>query len=308
VNGLSGSSRLVVAAIVATIFAALTWADANGFGGAMPAWYLLPVVVLLAVGGVDELIRLFAARDLLLPSWLLRPLAVAIPLAAAFGTQAFVAETARASPAASMGWPAFVFMLSVMILFAVEIAGYRPAGRAVERLSASALILAFIGLPLAFMVSLRLICLENLGLEQTGRGHLGIVPLVSLVAVVKAGDIAAYAIGSLCGRNRMAPVLSPGKTWEGALASLAASLAVAWLLVGTSAIDLPIRPWGGWVAYGFAVGLSGIAGDLAESLLKREAGTKDSGRSLGGLGGVLDLVDSLLFAAPIAWALWAIGR
>ena len=306
-NGLSGNSRLVVAAIVAIVFAGLAWADAHGFGGAMPSWYLLPVAVLVAVGGTDELIRLFAARDLRLPAWLLRPMAVMTPLAAAFGTQAFIAETAHASPAASMGWPAFAFMLSTAILFAVEIAGYRPGSRALERLSASTLILAFIGMPLAFMVSLRLICVENLGLEQTGRGHLGILPLLSLVAVVKAGDIAAYAVGSWCGRHHMAPRLSPGKTWEGAAASLAASLAVAWLLLG-GMIELPIHPWGGWATFGFAVGLAGMVGDLAESLLKREAGTKDSGRSLGGLGGVLDLVDSLLFAAPVAWVLWALGR
>jgi phosphatidate cytidylyltransferase len=61
------------------------------------------------------------------------------------------------------------------------------------------------------------------------------------------------------------------------------------------------------VVYGPLVGLAGMAGDLAESLVKRECGAKDSGRSLGGLGGVLDLVDSLLFAAPVAWLLWVAG-
>jgi len=79
------------------------------------------------------------------------------------------------------------------------------------------------------------------------------------------------------------------------------------VLHGTS-LAPAAQPWGGWVVYGLAVGLAGMVGDLAESLLKREAGAKDSGRSLGGLGGVLDLVDSLLFAAPVAWLLWAAGR
>jgi phosphatidate cytidylyltransferase len=307
-NGLSGASRVVVAAVVAATFGLLAWADARGFAGAMPAWWLLPVVVVLAIGGVSELIRLCASRDLLLPAWLLRPAAVAIPIAAAFGAQAFGAATALASPAAAMGWAAAAYMLAVVVLFTDEIMGYHKRARALERLSASALILAYLGLPLAFMVSLRLLCLENLGPEQTGRGHLGILPLVSLVAVVKAGDIAAYLFGSTMGRTRMAPVLSPGKTWEGAAASIAGSLAAAWLVLERLPIEPPTGPWGGWPVFGLAVGLAGMLGDLAESLLKREADVKDSGGSLGGMGGVLDLVDSLLFAAPVAWILWSASR
>jgi phosphatidate cytidylyltransferase len=66
-------------------------------------------------------------------------------------------------------------------------------------------------------------------------------------------------------------------------------------------------PWGGWPVYGLVVGTAGMVGDLAESFVKRELGTKDSGRLLGGLGGVLDLVDALLVAAPVAWLLWALG-
>ena len=130
------------------------------------------------------------------------------------------------------------------------------------------------------------------------------MPLLSLVAVVKAGDVAAYAVGSVVGRTRLAPALSPGKTWEGAAASVAGSLMAAWFVIERTGLDAANRPWGGWIVYGLAIGLAGMLGDLAESLLKRESGSKDSGTSLGGLGGVLDLVDSLLFAAPVAWLLW----
>ncbi|MEI7780959.1 MAG: hypothetical protein WCJ18_03430, partial [Planctomycetota bacterium] len=140
VNGLSGASRVVAAAVVAAAFGLLAWADARGFGGAMPAWWLLPVVVVLAIGGVSELIRLCAARNLLLPAWILRPAAVAIPIAAAFGAQAFGAATALASPAAAMGWAAAAYMLAVVALFADEIIGYHKRTRALERLSAAALI------------------------------------------------------------------------------------------------------------------------------------------------------------------------
>ena len=303
-NDASKASRVVVATAVAAAFGLLAWADANSFGDAMPAWWLLPIVVLLAVGGAQEFVRLFAAHDLFLPSWLLRATVVAIPLAAAFGAQAFGAANAFASPAAAMGWAAAALALGVGVLLIDAIATYRPQARSAERLAFSVLILAYLGLPLAFMVSLRLFCLENLGPEQSGRGHLGILPLVSLVAVVKGGDIAAYLVGSAIGRNRMAPLLSPGKTWEGAVASLAGSLFVAWLVLERWPTPVAVRPWGGWPVFGVAVGLAGMLGDLAESLLKREAGLKDSGRSLGGMGGVLDLVDSLLLAAPVAWVLW----
>ena len=302
------SNRIVVAGIVATLFAGLVWADTTGLAGAAPAWWLLPVVIVVAIGGVDELVRLCGTRDLLMPTWLLRPAAVAIPLAAACGAQAFSAATNLAAPTAALGWAAGAFAIFLLALFTFEVAGYRPHGRSIDRLATATFIVAYVGLPLAFMVSLRLICVENLGPEQRGPGHLGIMPLVSLVAVVKAGDVAAYVVGSLIGRHHMAPVLSPGKTWEGAAASVAGSLAAAWVVLHGTSLARAAQPWGGWVGYGLAVGLAGMVGDLAESLLKREAGAKDSGRSLGGLGGVLDLVDSLLFAAPVAWLLWAAGR
>jgi phosphatidate cytidylyltransferase len=302
------TNRIVVGLAVAAVFAGLVWADATGLAGAAPAWWLLPVVIMIAIGSVDELVRLCGTRDLLVPSWLVRPAVVAIPFAAAAGAQAFSAGTALAAPAVALGWAAAAFAGGVMVLVASEVAGYRPHGRSVERLAAATFIMAYAGLPLAFMVGLRLLCVENIGPEQTGPGHLGIVPLVSLVAVVKAGDVAAYAVGSLIGRQRLAPILSPGKTWEGAAASVAGSLGAAWLVLQGTGFAPATQPWGGWAVYGLAVGVAGMIGDLAESLLKREAGTKDSGSSLGGLGGVLDLVDSLLFAAPVAWLLWAVGR
>jgi len=304
---------VLFASLITAIFSALAWADWIGLGGALPAWWLLPVAIALAVGSVDEMVRLFAARGIALPAWLLQPAVVAVVISAAAGAEAFASTASAASPAAAMGWPAVTATLVVMALFIVEIASYRIHGGAIERLAAGIFTLVFIGLPMACIVSLRLLCRDNLGPEQPGPahlapGHLGMLPLVSLVAATKAGDIAAYLGGSLLGRSRMAPTLSPGKTWEGAVASLAGSSAAAWivleLMTGTSAAG---GPWGGWLVFGICVGIAAIVGDLAESLLKRECGVKDSGRSLGGMGGVLDLIDSLLFAAPVAWLLWVLG-
>jgi phosphatidate cytidylyltransferase len=304
----SFGSRVVFAILITAGFAGLAWADWRGLGGALPAWWLLPVAVVIAVGSVHEMIRLFAAGGIVLPGWLLRPAVVAVVLSTAAGAQAFAAETSMASPAAAMGWSALAVALSVIVLFTAEISTYRPNGGAIERLAAGVFTVTVLGLPLACLVSLRLLCLENMGPEQTGSGHVGMLPLVSLVAVAKAGDIAAYVGGSLLGRHRMAPALSPGKTWEGAVASLIGSSAAAWFVLEQLGKSAAAGPWGGWLVFGLLVGLAALAGDLAESLVKRECGAKDSGRSLGGLGGFLDLIDSLLFAAPVAWLLWVAGR
>ena len=128
--------------------------------------------------------------------------------------------------------------------------------------------------------------------------------LVLLLAVVWLGDTAAFYIGSRFGRHRLAPIVSPNKSWEGAVASLAASLLAAlawcwWLLDG-------IR----WdvVAAGVIAGAVGQMGDLVESMFKRGAGVKDSGALLPGHGGMWDRLDALLFAGPILLlALWVIG-
>lgn len=304
-NSLAG--RASVTAILMTFFLGLAWADANGLAGARPAWWLLPVAVVLAVGGTSEMVRLFSAHDVILSAWLLCPAVVAVVVSVVLGVQFSTSFPGPSSPAA-MGWPLVVQIFVIGFIFIIEIVSYRAHTRAIERIGAAAIIVGVIGLPLAFMVGLRLLDLENIDATALKRGRLGIVPLLSLVAVVKAGDVAAYGVGSLCGRCRLVPTLSPGKTWEGAVASLSGAILVAWLVLEGLGIELPSRPWGGWLVFGIAVGLAGLLGDLAESLFKREMRAKDSGRSLGGLGGVLDLIDSLLFAAPVAWLLWTLGN
>jgi phosphatidate cytidylyltransferase len=123
-----------------------------------------------------------------------------------------------------------------------------------------------------------------------------------LLAVVWLGDTAAYYAGRRFGRHRLAPRVSPKKSWEGVAASLATALAAAaaWgaLRLGEATPAL--------LALGAAANVAGQVGDLVESMLKRGAGVKDSGTVLPGHGGVLDRVDALLFAAPVllAGVLW----
>lgn len=125
----------------------------------------------------------------------------------------------------------------------------------------------------------------------------GLGLLLFLVSVSKIGDIAAYIVGSAVGRRKLIPAVSPGKTWEGAFASLVASVGLAAVLglfgvAGSLTLERT-------VVAGFVINLASQFGDLTESLLKRSAGAKDSGRWLPQFGGAFDLVDSLFLAAPM---------
>ncbi|MBI3252976.1 MAG: phosphatidate cytidylyltransferase [Candidatus Omnitrophica bacterium] len=117
-----------------------------------------------------------------------------------------------------------------------------------------------------------------------------------LIAVTKAADIGAYFVGTAAGRHSLIPHISPKKSVEGTFAGLGASVLVSWAL----GPYLPIRFGAGHLAVvGLLIGAVGQIGDLSESLMKRFCDTKDSGRLLPGMGGVLDAADSILFTAPI---------
>jgi len=127
--------------------------------------------------------------------------------------------------------------------------------------------------------------------------------LLGLVAII-AGDTSAYFVGKAFGRRRLSPDVSPGKTVEGAVAGLAASVVVGG---GFGVLFLHgVAPWFGAVAAA-VVGAAGQAGDLFESLLKRAAGVKDSGTLLPGHGGMFDRVDALIAAGPVLYLLALLG-
>jgi phosphatidate cytidylyltransferase len=135
--------------------------------------------------------------------------------------------------------------------------------------------------------------------------------VAGVVLVTKACDIGAYFTGRAIGRHKLIPWLSPGKTWEGLVGGMALAAAVAaggvalyrhaFGAIGIGAMGLPVAALVGAV---FAV--VGQAGDLLESVLKRDAGVKDSGSTVPGMGGVLDVLDSILLVAPVAF--WVLTR
>jgi len=130
--------------------------------------------------------------------------------------------------------------------------------------------------------------------------------LVGLPVVITwMSDIGAYAVGKTLGRAKLMPSVSPGKTWAGLVGALVVSALTAvaydiWILRPYAQLTLG---WSGAILFGLVVSIAGQVGDLVESLLKREAGVKDSGRFLPGHGGALDRLDSLLFALPVSYLL-----
>lgn len=188
----------------------------------------------------------------------------------------------------------------ILIAFAGEMARFKPGdgrrpGANTINLSGAIFVIAYIGILSSFMIMLR--CAYGIG------------AILSLVVTTKFCDTGAFTVGKLIGRHKLASDLSPHKTIEGGIGGIAAAIGGAWLtincLIPFFLKTAPSTPWWGIVLFGVSVGVAGGIGDLAESLIKRDVLKKDSGDGVPGFGGILDLFDSLLLAAPVAFGLWA---
>jgi phosphatidate cytidylyltransferase len=187
-------------------------------------------------------------------------------------------------------WVLGTFTAVVLSAFLAEMATFREPGESVTRIALTIWIAAYLGLLPSFFAQLR--WLPD-----------GTVALALAIFVPKGCDIGAYFTGHLLGRHRMTPVLSPKKTWEGFAGGMVIAVLIA---VGLSRFGTRLHDCY-WMAIGFGltVGLAGVLGDLAESLIKRDCRQKDASLTVPGFGGVLDVVDSVVFAAPVAY-LWLI--
>lgn len=194
---------------------------------------------------------------------------------------------------AMIGAAHFVDLSSLLILIATNLVGigvlsifqFKSKPAVMEIISRQIQGIIYIPLLLAFLVMLR-------------RDADGMVWIFLLLGIIFAGDISAYYVGSHLGRHKLAPSISPGKTFEGAVGGLAGNL-----LVGSIGkfFFLPDLNWGFSICFFLATGIAGQVGDLFESELKRVSRIKDSGGILPGHGGFLDRIDALLFASPVAY-------
>jgi len=180
--------------------------------------------------------------------------------------------------------------LILAVVFLEQMMRRRVEG-AFARVAATMLAIFYLGIGAAAILTIRM--------------DWGVGVLALFLAAVKGTDMGAYFTGALIGRHKLIPWLSPGKSWEGLIGGLAAaagaSVLVTWAFRERPQafyLDLPLRKA---AVFGVVIGLAGQFGDLCESLLKRSAQVKDSGALVPEFGGVLDVLDSLLIAAPAAY-------
>lgn len=183
------------------------------------------------------------------------------------------------------------------IVFAVRILGERSAHQRLDTLAWSLFGVVYIPFMLSFLA--RTITIHS------PSEHTGLLLAVWVIAVSKFCDVGALLAGLAFGRHKMAPEISPKKTWEGAVGGLLTSMGVGAGLAAVFASDLPVGLTPG-VAAAVALPLAALAivSDLIESIIKRRADAKDAGRTIPGIGGVFDLSDSLILTAPVGYVVF----
>jgi phosphatidate cytidylyltransferase len=205
--------------------------------------------------------------------------------------------------------PLSIVALVLLLLFALAIWLRGVSGKPLGAVAATAFGIAYTGGMLSYGYAIRYHDYAAIPSTNPGRFTIpsGGLLLLLPVLVTWASDIGAYAVGRTIGRHKLIPSVSPGKTIEGSIGGLLASMLVAavytkFALHPVAHLDFAIAPIGVLV-FGALVSVAAQLGDLAESLLKREGGVKDSSHLIPGHGGVLDRIDSLLFVLPASFVL-----
>jgi phosphatidate cytidylyltransferase len=288
-------TRLWVGAILAILVGGVLLVDQK-----LAPWFpflLLNLVVLTLTGCREFLVLLGPARRP--PSWLCYGAVAAL---IASNWPAYVLRVVCDWESDPWHWVGGTFAVVVLSAFLTEMVSYREPGGSVTRIAFTVLIAVYLGLLPSFFAQLRWPP-RTLDAGEDADYH-GTLALALTVFVPKCGDIGAYMAGRFLGRHKMTPVLSPKKTWEGFAGGMATSVAVAVLL---NRFGRPLPGGATWlgdlaaVGFGVTVGGAGVLGDLAESLIKRDCKQKDASQTVPGFGGVLDVVDSVIFAAPVAY-------
>jgi phosphatidate cytidylyltransferase len=231
-----------------------------------PLWLLTTVAAALACLGMWEYMRMIETSEWSWDAWACLAAALLLP---------FTALAGPAAAAASMG----VALAAGMVL---SLAGLKDLKTKLTLARKRAWGLIYTSGLIAILLSIA-------QLEQ------GRLLLLFVIAAVVAADSGAYFAGHLWGSRKLAPNISPGKTWEGFAGGMACAALVGALFAGILLTDVPVLAGAG---LGLVLGVSSVLGDLMESLIKRVHGVKDSGGIFPGHGGILDRIDGLLMAGP----------
>ena len=284
--------RLIASFLIIAPVLAVFWLDTNwNFG--LPGIWALPVCLLASLAIATELLAMTRDRNPGATSWVVYVGTICCQLAVM--VPEFFSLPADC-PVNRWGWSAIAIAATVGLAFVHELLLFAEDRRSTMRIAMTTFVVLYSGWLLSFLMALR-VFQEN---------YKGAFALFSVLFIIKMSDTGAYFVGKRFGKHKLAPVLSPGKTMEGLIGGLAAALLASSIAFGL------LRPWligdgeSTWwavLAYGSSIAAVGVAGDLSESLIKRDMGCKDSSGWLPGLGGIMDTADSILLAAPAAFLL-----
>lgn len=195
------------------------------------------------------------------------------------------------------GWPTAFFLPLAVIVFAVRLLGERTPETRVESLASTLFGIVYVAVMLQYLVAI-VTPVPGDTVSPDGR----LLLCLWLVAVVKFCDTGALLTGMAFGRHKMSPQISPKKTWEGAVGGVLVSMGIGALFAWLARTQFPphMTPFAA-ALMAAPIGIIGIVADLVESVLKRRANMKDSGKTIPGIGGMFDLSDSVILVAPIGY-------
>ena len=269
-----------------------------------PLWFVAALVVMVICS--REMVTLLGATDVRPSANAVVGGAIALVLAnwVPHAVRQLVLDPLRPIPVSYdpsaninvLAWPLWTFVATLMATFLTQSLQFRRPGHTMATIAGTMLAVAYVGLLGSFIIQMRWF---------DGPYH-GLIPLATLVATAKGSDTGAYTLGRLAGRHKLWPALSPNKTVEGALGGLAFGVVFALIVAAIArfALDAPCLGWGESVGFGLVIAAAAQLGDLMESMIKRDCEAKDASASVPGFGGLLDVLDSLLFAAPVAYGYW----
>jgi phosphatidate cytidylyltransferase len=268
--------RLIFGTLMTLLFAGLVLFDARLDGSLTKGHILFALIVILTIPAVLELAGLARMRDTLIF------LPVAIPGTLALATFWYWKQYGSLEQY-SLILLLFILSVSVLSSFIFQAVCYGTQN-VLKNCSATLFSILYLGLLCSFILGIRI--------------DYGPWPFLMFIFTVKFSDIGAYSFGKLFGKHKMAPTISPGKTWEGLGGAAVAAGVTGYLFALLCGIMNPALG----LLFGVLFAVLGQLGDLAESMLKRDAAAKDSSVLIPGFGGILDVIDSPLATAPAAYA------
>ncbi len=294
--------RLISAAIIISAILTVAYfdyqlgsSDSLGHVGV----FLVPVVILLTGMAAQELTNMIASRNPSTPQSIVIGGAM-VTIACACAPVLWKVYPVDC-PVGKLGWNTLGLSMAVAIAIVFEMIRFKAAEKVISNLAYSIFVIVYAGFLMGFLA----------GLRFYDSNEVGMTALMSLLVTVKLSDAGAFFVGKMFGRHKLAPKMSPAKSVEGAIGAVVTGA------IGSVAFFMWIAPWLAdgkvtapiWASalFGVVIAVTGMVGDLFESIIKRDFKAKDSSSWLPGLGGILDIFDSILAAAPAAYVLWVIG-